>query len=136
MKKRIFPFILFLFCAAVFSAQQEIPQEALPEAVRTSFERKYPQAEIIKITKEQINDTLFYKVESSSGDSTRTIVFLPDGAVYQTEEQLSIADLPQTVLDTLNTYYYGDKITGLEKIIRNCKNYYQIRIGEDTRSTV
>ncbi|MFZ0390653.1 MAG: hypothetical protein WAN36_09340 [Calditrichia bacterium] len=102
--------ILLLALAVTLSAQDtRIPQE-----VQNAFAILYPNVSNVKWGKEGSNE---FEAEFSLNGVRTSVVFDKGGEVEETETQIEMIELPETVAPFIVKNYPGYKITEAEKIV-------------------
>jgi len=104
-----------------------------PAAVVTAFQAAYPRAKILDVSIETVNGKDYYEIESQDGATRRDLLYTADGAVYQTEELMGVADLPLKVTESVLSKYPAAKMQKAEKITRAGVTEYEVlaEVGED-----
>jgi hypothetical protein len=97
-----------------------------PDAVMTAFQKAYPDADILNVSKESKDGRDYFEVESIDGKVRRDLLYLADGTVFEIEEQISPDALPESIADGLNAEYPGGEIQRVEKITRGDSVEYEV----------
>lgn len=84
----------------------------IPEAVKTAFNAKYPDATNVKWGKENAKE---YEAEFKLNNNSVSANFGPDGSWVETESVIPAAALPPAVMATVKAKYPGAPITLAEK---------------------
>ena len=99
--------------------EKQVSERQVPAAVIAAFKAAYPQATIRAYAREKENGKLFYEVESIEGQTTRDVLYHPDGTVAAIEESIPISDLPTDAQVSIRRKYPKAVVTKAEKIIRD-----------------
>jgi hypothetical protein len=110
MKKLFIILILFLAVSAVFA--QKANTKEIPSDVKLKFESLYPQASAVKWTKEEAN----YEAEFRDKDVEMSVVIDSKGNLLETEQEIPVNSLPESVTNYIASTYPGKKITEAAKI--------------------
>lgn len=104
----------------IATAQEtQVSERKVPAAVIAAFKAAYPQATIRGYAREKENGKLFYEVESIEGQTTRDVLYHPDGTVAVIEESIPLSDLPTDAHESIRRSYPKAVVTKAEKIIRD-----------------
>ncbi len=93
---------------------QKIEATKLPEPVKTSFAKMYPEATNAKWEMEKGS----YEVEFKQSGSSMSSLFKPDGTMTESEIDIKITDLPQAALSYVKEHYKGKQIKEAAKITK------------------
>lgn len=110
MKKSIL--VLAMAFIAISVNAQKVKEEAVPPAIKASFERAHPNVKVDKWEKEGNNYEAEYmdnKVESSAS-------FGPNGQVLDVEAEIAVTALPKAATDYCAKNMPGKKIKEASKI--------------------
>lgn len=117
---------------SVFAQDVKLKKKQVPRAVITAFHAAYPQATIRGYGREKENGKVYYEVESVEGQTTRDVLYNPDGTVAEVEESVPNSDLPGDALAALHAKYPGAVVTKVEKITKGDVTEYEAhaRVGK------
>ena len=109
-----------LFCALRAEAQS-IKQRDVPAAVMTSFSSLYPNASKVKWETEDG----MYEGSFLTDKKETSLLFSRDGILVQTENEITLADLPSGVLEYVSKEHPGATIEEASKVtdIKGVVNY-------------
>lgn len=110
--------VVSLLSFSVFAQDVKLRKKQVPRAVIAAFQSAYPQATIRGFAREKENGKVYYEVESVEGQTTRDVLYNPDGTVAEIEESIAASDLPADALEALRAKYQGAVLTTAEKITR------------------
>ena len=114
-----------LLSFSVFAQDVKLRKKQVPHAVITAFQSAYPQATIRGFAREKENGKVYYEVESVEGQTTRDVLYNPDGTVAEIEESMAAGGLPADALEALRAKYPGAVVTKAEKITRGDITEYE-----------
>ena len=114
MKNVIFIWALLFTSASAFA--QKLDPKDVPAPVMTKFSAFYSDAVKVKWEKEGNN----YEAEFKDNNKKKmSVTYTPEGNLAEKEWEISKAELPKTVSDTLSKKFPGAKISETEKIDKN-----------------
>src|SRR2546423_10960681 len=121
----LFAGIVSLLSFSAIAQEVKLKKKQVPRAVISAFESAYPQATIRGYAREKENGKVYYEVESIEGQTTRDVLYNPDGTVAEIEESIPSGDLPADAQEALHAKYPGSVITKVEKITRGDVTEYE-----------
>lgn len=110
-----------------FAAPQKTKKE-VPAAIKAAFEKAYPKAVIKNISKEKQGGKTYYEVESIDGKTRRDFLYNEDGTVYEIEESMAVASLPEAVKAGVAKEFPKGKILTAEKVTRGETTEYELTV--------
>jgi uncharacterized membrane protein YkoI len=124
--------IVSLLSFSVFAQDVKLKKKQVPRAVIAAFQAAYPQATVHGYAREKENGKVYYEVESVEGQTTRDVLYNPDGTVAEIEESVPNSDLPSAGLEALQAKYPGAVVTKVEKITKGDVTEYEAhaRVGK------
>jgi len=117
--------IVSLLSFSAFAQDVKLKKKQVPRAVIAAFQSAYPQATIRGFAREKENGKVYYEVESVEGQTTRDVLYNPDGSVAEIEESIPSGDLPADAQEALRAKYPGSVVTKVEKITRGDVTEYE-----------
>jgi uncharacterized protein YxeA len=96
----------------------------VPPKVQQTVKTYASAAEIIKITKGDVDGTLAYEFEIEKGGRKSEVSITPDGKVLTTEEEIPIAEIPEAARKTIESHAAGGKVISTEKVFENGKTAF------------
>lgn len=111
----------------IYAQHRKYTEKDMPDAVISSFQKNFPDAQVLGYDKETENGTTTYEVECISGDR-KDIQFDKDGTIIEIEEEMNVSDLPEKVVISLNNTYNTPDILKAEKVIKNSDTLYEVVI--------
>lgn len=131
---------MVMICSSVVVVQaqekkKKYSKKDLPAAVLSAFEKAYPKATIKGVDKEEEKGITYFEIESVDGKTKRDLLYTVEGIIYETEETIDIAALPNGIRNTLDKEYPKAKIIKAEKVTRDASREYEllIKIGTTTK---
>jgi hypothetical protein len=121
----LFAGIVSLLSLSAIAQDVKLKKKQVPRAVISAFESAYPQATIRGFAREKENGKVYYEVESVEGQTTRDVLYNPDGTVAEIEESIPAGDLPADAQEALRAKYPGSVLTKVEKITRGDVTEYE-----------
>lgn len=117
--------IVSLLSFSALAQDVKLKKTQVPRAVIAAFKSAYPQATIRGFGREKENGKVYYEVESVEGQTTRDVLYNPDGTVAEIEESVPSSDLPTDAQEALRAKYPGAVVTKVEKITRGAVTEYE-----------
>ena len=117
--------LVSLLSVAALAQDVKLKKKQVPRAVIAAFESAYPQATVRGYAREKENGRVYYEVESVEGQTTRDVLYNPDGTVAEIEESMAVGDLPAAAAEALRAKYPGAVITSAERITRGDVTEYE-----------
>jgi hypothetical protein len=103
-------FFVLIFSAFSFSCFADIPL-----AIKAAFKKKFPTAEKVKWEPGVGQFAAEFRIEKK----VISAKFDDSGNLIETEELVSMSDLPQVSRELIETRYANEKIKEIKKVIRN-----------------
>ncbi len=100
----------------------------VPAEVRQTLEREAGGAKIESLVRTTEDGQEVYEAELTKNGRATELEILPTGLVYKVEEQMSPAELPDAVLDTVQREVPTGKITGVDREFQNGRTTYEIDV--------
>ena len=110
MKNLIIFVVSFLLCASTINAT------VVPDAVKTAFQTKFPNAKKVKWENEKTNE---YEASFKLDRKEVSALYLTDGKLIEVETEIFDTELPKPVAESLNKKYPNIKISEVAKIERS-----------------
>ncbi len=126
--------VVSLLTFSVSAQEVRLRKKQVPRAVIAAFQSAYPQATIKGYSREKENGKIYYEVESVEGQTTRDVLYNPDGTVAEIEESIATGDLPAAAGEALRARYPSAVITKVEKITRGDVTEYEAHARVGRRS--
>lgn len=124
MRKALF--LLGLATVAVATQAQHLKPENVPAAVKSGFEKHFPNAKELEWEKENAN----YEAEFKLSGKEYSALLDQTGNLLETEVEISLGELPEQAKAYLKKEYAGKKIEEVAKIT-DAKNTvtYEVEVG-------
>jgi len=111
---------------AAEEAEHTLRESQVPAVVRDAFRHAYPNARVTKYTSERENGRTVYEVESMDGTVHRDLLIGADGAILETETQVTPAQLPEAVRTAAQAN--GARIDRAEVVVAGRDTTYEMVI--------
>lgn len=106
--------------------QKKISKKAIPSAVLSAFQEKFPTASITGQIKEIRERIPFYEIQSTDSGKTHDVLFQEDGTIVEIAESIDTTRLPQKIKDGLRDKYPVAEIESAECVTRGSHVEYEI----------
>jgi uncharacterized membrane protein YkoI len=103
---------------SAMAQEAKVTEKKVPAAVIAAFKTAYPQATIRGYAKEKENGKVYYEIESMEGQTTRDVLYNPDGTVAEIEESIALSDLPTDAQEAIRSMSPKAVVTKVEKLTR------------------
>jgi len=112
-------FVVCLGVSAVLRAEEEkVPLDKLPKAVADAVKKRFPDAELVKASKETEDGKMFYEVSVKDKDLKADVTLTAEGQVQEMEKEVAAKDLPAAVTEALEAKYPKAALKKSEEIIK------------------
>ena len=108
--------------------EKKLDQKDLPAAVKAAFQKAYPNDSVSGAGKETKDSVVYYEIESKSGATDRSILYLSDGTVSEIEEGIAVSALPVAVSAGIAKHSPKGKIEKAERVTRGANVEYEVKI--------
>lgn len=109
-------------------AETKVSKAALPAAVLKAFKAAYPAAEMKGASKESENGQTFYEIESVDKGTKRDLLFTPEGALVEIEEEIAPGAVPPAVMAAIKARYPQARLTKHEKLTKGQEISYEFEV--------
>ncbi|MBI1286264.1 MAG: hypothetical protein GC178_01685 [Flavobacteriales bacterium] len=123
--KRSFPVLLSVLVLASACGHSEKEAENTPKEVETAFNQKFPDAQKVKWEKENANE---WEAEFELNGKEYSANFLKDGTWKETEYEISLAEVPEDVMHTIDTQFPDHEVQETELSERALGNVYAFEL--------
>jgi hypothetical protein len=106
-------FILVLMLAATAVSAQKTNSKVIPVDIKSKFESLYPQVKDVKWSQEEGS----YEAEFKDKDAETSVVIDAKGNLLETEQEIPVTALPESVTQYIAGNYPGEKTTEAAKIL-------------------
>lgn len=124
MKNRNIITAAFTLLGAFSIFAQDMNPDNVPSNLKQNFQKSFPQATDV----EWEMDGQSYKVEFDMNRNEHEIWYATDGTTTRTEQELTEAELPQTIKTTISGNYAGYKVDSIEKTTVNGNSTYEVEL--------
>jgi uncharacterized membrane protein YkoI len=118
------------FALSPQAQEVKVSERKVPRAVVAAFKAAYPQATVRGYAREKEKGKVYYEVESMEGQTTRDILFNPDGTIAEIEESIAVSDLPAEAQETLRRRYANAVVSKVEKLTRGDVVEYEAHVKQ------
>lgn len=110
MKKLTGMFVAMVIVS--FSYAQKIAEKEVPAAVKSAFQKQFPDVKDVDWEKEKGN----YEVEFEIKETEYSVLLDASGTILETEMEINVDALPSNVRDYVSKNHAGEKIKETAKI--------------------
>jgi uncharacterized membrane protein YkoI len=100
------------------AAGKELSKGQVPKAVIEAFEKAYPNAKPSEFETETFEGRAVYEVEYKENGKEYEALYSADGILVQTEEEIDVKSLPESVVQAINKAYPEANIKEAEKLMK------------------
>lgn len=104
--------------ASARADEDKVPLDQLPKAVSQAVKKRFPKAELVDASKETEGGKTEYEVTIKNAGKKTDVTLTPDGTIVGMEKEIDVAELPQVVIDTVESKYKNAKYKKIEEIIK------------------
>ena len=105
-------FILSVLFYSSLAVAQHINEKDVPDTVKATFSKKFPNQKNVKWEKEKENYEASFSIEKSE----HAVVIDSKGSLIETEEEISVKELPANAIAYIQKNYSDKKIKEAAKI--------------------
>jgi uncharacterized membrane protein YkoI len=102
--------------AVVGRAQEAKKDTKLPEAVKKTFEARFPKGEIEKVEVEEEGGVTVYDLEFKDGDTEKETDITADGTMLEFTLVIAAKDVPDAAMKPIRAAAKGAKMKRIEEI--------------------
>ena len=124
-----FSSIAFLACFVMVAVgdEEKVDLDKLPPKIVDAVKTKFPDAKLIKASKEKENNETIYELNVKNGDQNIDISLKEDGTIVEIEKEIKATDLPKAVSEALEAKYPKATHKKIEEVIKKDKpEYYEV----------
>lgn len=129
---RLIPAVALALLALPACSDREIPLDEAPDAAAKAMKDKYPQAQVVKVEKENDGGTTVIEFTLKDGGRTIEAEFAPDGKFVKEEAEIAGKDVPAAVAAAFKEKYPDATPTKTERITAHggeVKYEFDITVG-------
>ena len=120
--------VLFTTCQDG-DGEREIQGNLVPPAVRTNFEKAYPNVLVEEYTEEKEDGVVCYEIEFVSQGQKIVVVYDQAGNLLETETLIPPANLPQAILQTLSGRFAKFSIDKDELVEKAEDTFFEVELN-------
>ena len=121
--------VVILIASPSQAQETVIKKQDVPKNIRDAFQKDYPQVKTIGYSKEIVDGTVFYEIESTEADIHRDVTYAADGSLVSVEETLPFEEMPEAVRATISSEYPKATIGRCEKVTKSSTTEYEILVS-------
>jgi hypothetical protein len=107
--------------------EEKVDLDKLPPKIVDAVKTKFPDAKLIKASKEKENNETIYELNVKNGDQNIDISLKEDGTIVEIEKEIKATDLPKAVSEALEAKYPKATHKKIEEVIKKDKpEYYEV----------
>ncbi|SET05590.1 Putative beta-lactamase-inhibitor-like, PepSY-like [Nitrosomonas marina] len=110
--------VLFTTSGQLVAGEKEEKELQVPKAVLDAFEKAYPNAQEVEFEEETIDGKIFYEIEYKENGKEFEILYDVNGVIVQKEETIDVKNLPDQIVQAINTAYPKATIEEAEKLMK------------------
>lgn len=113
-------------------AAKDVSKKQVPQPVLDAFEKAYPNAKDMEYEEEQRDGKTYYEVEYQENKKRYDVLYTPDGALIEKEEELALNEVPEAIIQAVKKEYPNGKFKETEKVMDAQGNVtgYEIEVKE------
>lgn len=126
--------IVTTFASTSFAGDEKevkITMDKVPVAVQEAVKTYATGAEIKGIENSDVDGTKVIEFDIEKNGKSSEVAFRPDGRLFSTEEEVALADVPETVQKTIAEKSDGTKAGAPEKVVQEGKTSYEVVIEKN-----
>jgi hypothetical protein len=113
--------VMAFLVTAALGDEEKVSPDKLPQKVQDAVKAKFPEAKVIKASKEKENNETIYEVAIKNGDQKITMDIKEDGTVVEYEKEINVKDLPKAVAEALAARYPNATLKTAEEVYKKDK---------------
>jgi hypothetical protein len=119
--------ILALVALVAVGDEEKVALDQLPQKIVDAVKAKFPDAKLVKASKEKENNEIIYEVNLKDKEQNVDVSLKEDGTIVEIEKEINAKDLPKVVADALEGKYPKATYKKAEEVIKKDKlEYYEI----------
>jgi uncharacterized membrane protein YkoI len=130
------PLTLVLLALVAVADEEKVPVDKLPKKVVDAVKAKYPDAELVKASKEKEDGKVLYEVNVKNKGQKIDVTFTEDGKFVSEEKEIAAKDLPKEVSAALEGKYPKAEIKRAEDVTEGEKKYFEILLVTADKKTM
>jgi hypothetical protein len=117
---------IVMFTLSAFPAEQDIPEDQVPDAVLESFSKSFPHAITQNYGTVARNDTTFYEIEATEEKTSSAILYDSNGTIVESVVKIPSDSLPSSIKDFLHSTYKKISFMIAKRTFKNHKITYSV----------
>jgi len=109
--------LLALLAPSVWSQDEKVEADKLPQKVKDTLKAKFPGAMITAATKTTENGVVIYDIEMTKDGKKHEMDCKEDGTIVNFENEIAAKDLPKAVTDAVKAKYPNSMIKVVMEVI-------------------
>jgi hypothetical protein len=93
---------LIVPCLSFAQSDKDVKTKDIPSPVKEYLIKNYAEVQNLKYYKEIKNDSVFYEAEFKYKEDKYSLLFLPDGNLYEMEIEMPFEQLPASIRNNIN----------------------------------
>jgi len=108
--------------------KKKIKLEDVPVVVMDSLNQRYPDNEIIRISKKTRASEIKYQFDLLFGTRRLEVEYMPDGILNETDERIAVSSIPPNIVKAVEELYENSEIKACEKKFEDGIIQYELKI--------
>jgi Putative beta-lactamase-inhibitor-like, PepSY-like len=117
-----------LFGSSARADEEDIPLDKIPAKVKDAVKAKFPEAVLMKASKEVEDGVVLYEVGINNKGQIIEVTVNEGGQIVEVEAQIDPRSLPRAVTDALMKKYGSFRFHKAEDIVKGDKKYFEVLI--------
>ena len=128
---------LLAMAVTVRAAEEAVPLDKLPKKVTEAVKSKFPKAELVKASKEDVDGKPGYEITIKAEDTTMDVTVTEDGKIVLIEKTITAKQLPKAVASAVEEKYPKATYKRIEEISKDDKiEKYEILLVTTDKKTL
>jgi len=120
--------ILSLQACSSEGYERKVTAAEVPPAVLQAFAKAYPNAEVRGYAEEQEDGNKIYEVSFTHEGKSMDVTYTGDGGLFEVEETIDLANLPQAARDEINNKFKEPQIKRVEKVAKSGRLAFEVKV--------
>jgi hypothetical protein len=104
--------------ATLRADEDKVPLDQLPIAVSKAVKKRFPKAEFVGASKETEDGKTEYEVTIKDDGKSIDVTLTSEGTILGMEKEIDAENLPQAVIEALESKYKNAKYKKIEEVIK------------------
>ncbi len=123
-----FSFLCLQACSSQEEYERKVTETEVPPAVLQAFAKAYPSAEVRGYAEEREGGKKIYEISFTHEGKSMDVTYTVEGELFEVEETIDPADLPQSAHDEINNKFKDAQIKIAEKVAKSGRLAYEVKI--------